>query len=192
MKNETVWDYSHIPKRTWKWFFVEDHWMDVVVGESGLEYIGTDWTCQSGGGYMGGFQTFDEFFTDKSLQDMPKKIATEIREHLEKHRKEGGASLQLIYVHEVEGFQLTGVFVHLDDTPIHVKRVRKKGKMTIFKGSIKPGKHVFSFVFVLQSANDQKKVDGEVKIEVQKGKNTAILKTSQDNDGTLSTEIVSE
>ena len=25
--------------------------MEVVLGESGLEYSGTDWTCQSGGGY---------------------------------------------------------------------------------------------------------------------------------------------
>ncbi|MHA1577459.1 MAG: hypothetical protein ACTSU3_08875, partial [Candidatus Thorarchaeota archaeon] len=146
MKDESIWDYSLIPERKWKWDFVEDHWMEVVIIESGLNYIGTDWTCQSGGGYFGGFQTFEEFLKDP-IQDMPKKIAKEIRQHIEEHRREGGATLRLDYVHEIDGFELAEVFVHLDDSPIHVKSVRNEGKCVIYDGNIKTGEHSFSFVF---------------------------------------------
>ena len=83
-------------------------------------------------------------------------------------------------------------FVHLDDNPIHVKRIQKKGEMVIFDGSIRPGKHCFSFVFVLRSVSAQKKIDGEVSITIQTGINNAILRTSQDDEGTLITEIVSD
>jgi hypothetical protein len=190
MKEETIWDYSKIPERKWKWFFVEDHWMEVVIGESGLEYIGTDWTCQSGGGYMGGFQTFDEFLNKRPIQKMPVKIAKEVREYIEKYRVEGGLTLKLIYVHEIDGFQLSEVYVNLDDTPIHIKRVQKKGRMTIYNGSIKTGKHEFSFVFVLRSENDMKKIDGKVSIKVKEGANSVILKTIKSDKGKIVTEVV--
>ena len=42
MKDNIYWDYSNVPKRKWQWFFVEDHWMDLEVDESGLTYYGTD------------------------------------------------------------------------------------------------------------------------------------------------------
>ncbi len=192
MEDITIWDYSQIPEHEWKWFFVADHWMEVAIVESGLNYFGTDWTCQSGGGYFGGLQTFDEVLTNHPLQKMPKEIANDIKEHIKKHRKEGGATLRLVYVNEVDDFQLSEAFVHLDDNPIHVKRIKKKGEMLIFDGSIKPGKHCFSFVFVLQSASDQKKIDGDVFVTVQQGANYAVVKTSQDDEGTLTTEIVSD
>ncbi|MFW9843966.1 MAG: hypothetical protein ACFFEV_05275 [Candidatus Thorarchaeota archaeon] len=192
MDDKIIWDYSKIPEKKWQWDFVEDHWMDVVVGESGLEYIGTDWTCQSGGGYMGGFQTFDEFLNDGPIQKMPRNIAKEVREHIEKYRVVGGSTLKLVYTHDLEGFQLTGVFVHLDDIPIHIKRVRRKGRMTIYNGSIKTGKHEFSFVFVLQSENDMKKVSGKATIKIRKGTNSVVLKTAQNNKGKIVTEVVQE
>jgi len=192
MNDETMWDYSGIPERKWQWFFVKDHWMDVVVIESGLNYFGTDWTCQSGGGYFGGFQTFEEFFASGPIQEMPKKIAKEVREYLEEHRREGGAKLRLVYVHEIEGFQLSGVFVHLDDSPIHVKEVNTKGEMLIYDGSISPGNHCFSFVFVLKSKDEQKKIDGEVKINIQSGENKAVLKTTEDDKGKLLTKLVED
>ena len=77
--------------------------MEVDIGESGLEYSGTDWTCQSGGGYMGGFQTFDEFLNGRAIQKMPRKISKEVREHIKKYRTEGGSTLKLIYIHDLEG-----------------------------------------------------------------------------------------
>ena len=77
---------------------------------------------------MGGFQTFDEFLKDGPIQEMPKKIAKEIREYIREHRVEGGSTLKLVYTHDLDGFHLTGVFVNLDDVPIHIKRVKKKGR----------------------------------------------------------------
>jgi len=164
--------------------------MDVIIGESGLEYVGTDWTCQSGGGYMGGFQTFDEFLKKGPIQKMPKEIAKEVREYIEKHRVEGGSTLKLVYIHEIDGFHLAEVYVHLDDVPIHIKRVQKKGRMTIFNGSIKPGKHEFSFVFVLRTESEMKKIDGKIAIKIQEGTNSVILKTTQTDKGKIVTEVV--
>jgi hypothetical protein len=166
--------------------------MDVVIGESGLEYIGTDWTCQSGGGYMGGFQTFDEFLNNGPIQKMPRKIAKAIREYIKEHRIEGGSTLNLVYTHDLDGFQLTGVFVHLDDVPIHIKRVKKKGSMTIYNGSIKTGKHEFSFVFVLETETDMKKIEGKKTIKIKSGTNSVVLKTTQDEKGKIVTEVVQE
>ena len=190
MVDETMWDYSQIPERKWTWTLEKDHWMDLVVNFSGLNYYGTDWTCQSGGGYFGGFQTFNEFFTKGPLQKMPRKISQEVREYLKEHRSEGGATLRLVYVHEIDGFQLSGVFVHLDDSPIHIKEVKTKGEILIYDGSITPGEHSFSFVFVLKSADAQKKIDGEVQIKIQGGDNQAVLKTVEDGKGNLLTELV--
>ncbi len=190
MKSRLIWDYSQIPERRWKWFFVEDHWMEVVLGESGLEYIGTDWTCQSGGGYSGGFQTYDGFLNRHPLQKMPRKITKEVRDYIKEHRVEGGSTLQFYYVHEIDGLQLSEVFVNLDDKPILIKKVQKKGKMTIYNGSIKTGIHQFSFVFVLRSDSAMKKIDGKVSVKVQEGANSVVLKTTKNDKGKIVTEVV--
>ncbi|MHA1576545.1 MAG: hypothetical protein ACTSU3_04220 [Candidatus Thorarchaeota archaeon] len=166
--------------------------MELEIGESGLEYSGTDWTCQSGGGYMGGFQTFDEFLNGRAIQKMPRKISKEVREHIKKYRIEGGSTLKLIYIHELDGYHISEVYVNLDDTPIHIKRVRKKGRMTIYNGSINPGEHEFSFVFVLRSDSNMKKIDGKESITVKAGVNSIILKTTKNNEGKIVTEIVDE
>lgn len=192
MSDESEWDYSEVPERKWTWNFVEDHWMDCIVNSSGLTYYGTDWTCQSGGGYFGGFQTFEEFFSKRPIQKMPRKTAKEVREYLIKHRKGGGSTLQLVYIHKIKGFKLTGVFVHLDDNPIHVKHVKPRAKMILFDGSITPGKHTFSFVFILASKDDQKKITGEIKITIKEGANQASLETTEDTKGKIHTRLVDE
>ncbi|MHA1906923.1 MAG: hypothetical protein ACW98Y_06490 [Candidatus Thorarchaeota archaeon] len=191
MSKDVGWDYSEIPERKWTWNFVEDHWMDCIVNPDGLTYRGTDWTCQSGGGYFGGFQTFEEFLSDRPLQKMPRKTIKEVKDYIFEHRKVGGATLRLVYVHDVQGFKLTGVFVHLDDSPIHVKRVKAEGEMLIFDGSITQGGHSFSFVFVLNSNEEMKKIDGEVRVDIQIGENHAVLKTTEDEKGKLDTRLES-
>ena len=191
MKDSIQWDYSKVPKRKWQWFFVEDHWMDLEIDETGLTYYGTDWTCQSGGGYFGGFQSFEEFFKKGPIQEMPREIAKEVQDFLKAHRKEGrGSTLLLHYAHGFEGFMLTGVFVHLDGSPIHVEEVRETGKILLYEGSIRPGEHKISFVFVLRSDESQKKVEGEVLINIQPGMNRALLKTREDASGNLLTNVL--
>lgn len=190
MTDESGWDYSQIPERKWTWFFEENHWMELVVSPSGMNYYGTDWTCQSGGGYFGGFQTFEDFFVKGSIQKMPRKIAKEVREYLKEHRSKGGATLRLVYAHEIEGFQLSGVFVHLDGSPIHIKEVKAQEEMLLYDGSITLGDHCFSFVFILRSADAMKKVNGEIQIQIQVGENHAVLKTIEDDKGNLRTKLV--
>jgi hypothetical protein len=191
MTDDIEWDYSKIPGCKWQWFFVEDHWMDLEVDESGLAYYGTDWTCQSGGRYFGGFQTFEEFFEKGPIQEMPLKVAKEVGEFLKEHRKRGNVSTLLLhYTHGFEGFVLTGVFVHIDGKPIHVKEVRETGKVLLYEGSIRPGEHKVSFVFVLRSDDSQKKTEGEVLLNVQPGVNRALLKTRDGPAGTILTTVL--
>ena len=61
--------------------------------------------------------------------------------------------------------------------------------LNMYDGSISPGEHSFSFVFVLSSTDAQKKAQGEVKIDIQPGENNAVLKTIEDESGTLSTNL---
>ncbi|MGY5872219.1 MAG: hypothetical protein RTV72_08250 [Candidatus Thorarchaeota archaeon] len=141
---------------------------------------------------MGGFQTYDEFMNGRAKQKMPRKISKEVREHIEKYRVEGGSTLELTYIHELDGFQLSEVYVQLDDIPIHIIRVRKKERMTIYNGSIKTGKHEFSFVFVLRSDSTMKKIDGSESVKVQEGANSVVIKTTKNNRGKIVTGIVQE
>ena len=64
--------------------------------------------------------------------------------------------------------------------------------MTIYNGSIMTGKHEFSFVFVLQSENDMKKIDGKTTVLIQKGANSVVLKTTQNEKGKIVTEVFQE
>ena len=121
---------------------------------------------------------------------MPGKIAKEVGEHLKEYRREGGSTLRLVYVHEVEGFLLTGVSVELNESPIHIKRVRKEGEMLLYEGSITPGNHCFGYVFVLRTKDALRKVVGEVHIKIQDGENHAVLKTIEDDEGNLLTELL--
>ena len=178
MTKDTLWDYSDIPERKWRWHFEKYHWMDVEIDMSGLTYYGEDVDCQSGGGYFGGFQTFDQFFKDGPIQEMPQEVTKEVMDFLMEHRTEGGSHLRLYYTHELEGYHLRGVYVHLDDKPIQVKLVKAENKFLIYNGSISVGSHQFSFLFVLRSESDQRKADDEVTIKIQPGKNEAYLKTT--------------
>jgi hypothetical protein len=189
MTEDTSWDYSEVPENKWTWDFVEDHWMDCIVNSDGLTYYGTDWTCQSGGGYFGGFQTFEEFLTKRPIQKMPRKIAKEIREYIEEHRKQGGSTLQLIYSYHIEGFKLTQVSFELDERPIHIKGIEEEGDLMLYDGSILRGNHTFGFHFVFQSADEMRIAKGEIKIKIKDGSNQAILKTTENQKGKLTTRL---
>jgi len=67
------------PEDTWTWDLTPNHWIDLTLTETGLSYMGTDWDCQSGGGYMAGFQTIREFLDQGPLKEMPSDIAAAIR-----------------------------------------------------------------------------------------------------------------
>ena len=71
-----LYDYSGIPEFKRKWYLTEkdDHWIELEIDERGLTYKGCDWSIQSGGYYMAGFQTFDEFLNKGPLNNMPDEI----------------------------------------------------------------------------------------------------------------------
>ncbi|MFX1475307.1 MAG: hypothetical protein ACFFCO_07520 [Promethearchaeota archaeon] len=193
-EKDTLWDYSQVPSRVWKWYLSPDgdHWMEVHIKPSGLTYIGTDWTVQSGGGYFGGFQTFDEFLRDGPIQKMPNHIAAELREHLEAHRVPGGATLRVLHLTRVDDLVLQGAYIHLDDNPITVsidETLAQKREVVFFDGSIGIGDHQLSFVLVFKSKQQGSdalwKVHGEFSFAITPGTKTLLLETIRDEDGSI-------
>ena len=71
------------PKNKWRWHLTPDHWIDLTLTGTGLSYMGTDWDCQSGGGYMAGSQSAREFLEQGPLKEMPPNIAAEVRAVIE-------------------------------------------------------------------------------------------------------------
>ena len=165
--------------------------MEAHIKSSGITYIGTDWTCQSGGGYFGGFQTFDEFLCDGPIQKMPEHVAAEIRSYLETHRVPGGAKLLLLHLNSLDGFVLQGVYVHLDDKPLIVSTdeiLAHKQEVTLFEGSIGIGDHHISLLLVFRPKAGNKvvqKVPGEFTLIVKPGEQRVRLVTLLEKDGTI-------
>ena len=65
--------------KAWTWHLTPNHWIDLTLTRDGLSYMGTDWDCQSGGGYMAGFQSVQGFLEDGPLRNMPSAIEAEVR-----------------------------------------------------------------------------------------------------------------
>ncbi|MHA2061214.1 MAG: hypothetical protein ACW963_02860 [Candidatus Sifarchaeia archaeon] len=188
----TLWDYSKVPLRTWKWYLNEsdDHWMELEIEPStGLRYIGTDWSCQSGGAYFGGFQTFDEFFRNGPINDMPEEIATELRNHLETNRVSGGSRLLMSHLNTVTDLILWRAYVHLDDKPLLISvddDSLAEREVVFFEGAIETGEHEISFLLVFKSTKNDKpsqwRVKGEFDFSVTPGTNKVQLKTFRDTE----------
>ena len=181
-----------MPQKTWNWYLYgrDDHWMDLEIEPStGLRYIGTDWSSQSGGAYFGGFQTFDEFFRDGPINNMPEKIAIELRNHLEIHRVPGGSKLILSHLNTVTDLILWRAFVHLDDKPLRIivdDDSLAEREVIFFEGAIETGKHEISFLLVFKSKKEdepsQWRVKGEFDFSVASGMNKVQLTTIRDTE----------
>jgi hypothetical protein len=167
--------------------------MDLEIESSGLRYIGTDWSCQSGGAYFGGFQTFDEFLRDGPINDMPEEIATELRNHLETNRMSGGSKLLLSHLNTVADLVLWRAFVHLDDNPIRISAddSQTEREVIFFDGFIETGNHEVSFVLIFKSKKEdedsQWSVKGEFAFSVTSSTKTVQLKTFQSQNGKIMT-----
>lgn len=175
MTGTELWDYSLVPERTWQWYLDEqgDHWIDLNVISDGLQYLGTDWTCQSGGGYFAGFQSFDEFFQKGPIKDMPEEIRIEVTEFLIAHRNPSGTGLRLVFANMTE-IPLTRAYVHLNDNPIRIQAnliVSREEEVVFFHGSLPKGEHSISFLLVFEFEENQTphlfKVDGDFTLEIQ-------------------------
>jgi len=180
-----------VPPRTWTWDLDDrdDHWIDLEIDPSGLKYIGTDWSHQAGGGYFAGFQTFNEFFRDGPINDMPEEIATELRIHLETNRVPGGSKLLLSHLNTVTDLILWRAYVHLDDKPLRISvddDSLTEREVVFFDGAIETGEHEISFLLVFKSKREdelsQWRLKGEIKFSVTSGMNNVQLKTFRDTE----------
>ena len=172
-----LFDYSVIPEFKCKWYLTdkEDHWIELEIDETGLTYKGCDWSIQSGGYYMAGFQTFDEFFNNGPINKMPKEIEIQIKEHLKTHRREGGASLILKHINQLTSLVLWRAFINLDEKTIKITTIEQMGdvpEITFYDGAILPGEHIISFILLFKEKGKTKdsdpmwKVKGEIPISI--------------------------
>lgn len=165
-----MFNYSNIRKFSRKWYLNEEqsHWIDLEVDESGLTYIGTDWSIQSGGGYIAGFQTFEEFFKKGPLNDMPRKIVEDLEQYLIMHRRKGGTWLILNHINNLKDIVLWRTFIHLDDKPIKISSIEEMGtqqEIIFYDGYIPSGKHEISFILIFKDKDRIEEEDPFWKVE---------------------------
>jgi hypothetical protein len=199
-----LFDYSGIPKFEEKWYLSEkdDHWIELKIDERGLTYVGCDYGCQSGGYYMAGFQTFDEFFNKGSIKDMPIEIETKIKEYLEAHRREGGARLVLKHFNQLKDLVLWRAFINLDEKTIKITTIEQIGEaseITFYDGAILTGEHTISFLLIFKERGKVKesdplwRIDGEIPISIDpklEPKTVIKLTTNRENpEGQIITRI---
>jgi hypothetical protein len=115
----------------WTWELEPDHAIEVTVGDAGLSYYGEDWTCQSGGGYFAGFQSFADFRRDGPLKGMPAAIAAEVLRVVDV--AEGGGH---DFVIEVDGERPDEIHASLDGRTLLVRATA-----TLFAGPLPAGDH---------------------------------------------------
>lgn len=173
-----LFDYSGIPKFEEQWYLSErdDHWIELKIDERGLTYVGCDYGCQSGGYYMAGFQTFDDFYNKGPIKDMPRDIEIKVKEHLEANRRKGGAVLILKHINNLDDLVLWRAFINLDEKTIKISTIdqmKDETEITFYEGAILPGEHTISFLLIFKEKGKIKesdplwRVDGEIPISIK-------------------------
>jgi len=114
---------------SWQWDFEANHSMEVTLGD-GLAYKGCDWASQSGGEYMAGFQSVEEFLEAGGLKKMPEDIAQEIRAEIARNPRQHRVSIRL------SGETPDQVHLELNGAPM----IFASGDL-IFSGSLPGGVH---------------------------------------------------
>ena len=202
-----IYDYSGIPEFKRKWYLTkeEDHWIDLKIDETGLTYIGCDWSVQSGGKYMAGFQTFDEFFKKGPINNMPKEIETIIKEFLNTHRRKGGACLVLKHINKLKDLVLWRAFINLDEKTIKIATIDIMGEeseIVFYDGAILPGEHTISFLLIFKEKGKIKesdplwRIDGEFSIiinsKLEQKKVINLITKQESTENQIITRIVDE
>ncbi len=202
-----LYDYSGIPEFKRKWYLTkeEDHWIDLEIDETGLRYIGCDWSIQSGGNYMAGFQTFDEFFKKGPINNMPKEIETIIKEFLNAHRRKGGACFVLNHINKLNDLVLWRAFINLDEKTVKIAtidHIGEESEIVFYDGAILPGEHTISFLLIFKERGKIKesdplwKVDGEFPIiidsKLEQKKIIKLITKQESTENQISTKIVDE
>jgi hypothetical protein len=133
-------------KLSWGWELGPNHWMSVTLRASGLRYIGSDWSLQSGGDYAGGFQSFVEFDREGGLHDMPAAVATDLAQHIAKLPR--GHPVRIA----ISGLTPAEVHYHIDDEPL----IRIADPL-LFNGAMWEGAHQISGVMIFPIAESRRR-----------------------------------
>lgn len=115
----------------WQWEIVPGHSIEVTLSDAGLSYYGEDWTCQSGGGYFAGFQSFADFRRDGPLRGMPEATAADVGRAIEAAEGRGHA-----FVIVIDGEVPEEIHASLD-----ARTVMVRDTATLFDGSLPGGEH---------------------------------------------------
>ncbi|MFX0102426.1 MAG: hypothetical protein ACFFCS_22865 [Candidatus Hodarchaeota archaeon] len=178
-------------KKSWQWHYEEDHWMDVYLNDNGLSYYGTDYTCVSGGGYTGGFQTIKEFMENGGICDMPSEIENEIREFIQKSVPDL-PNVKVIIENKAQPYNIFRIFAGMEDAA--TKFLGEKDDLNAsprichFDGGMQPG--TYSYGFAIQLMDEKGKVShdntvrGDVNFKLEK-QDIEILIRIELNNGRL-------
>lgn len=126
----------------WQWDLEPDHWIELFLTDTGLSYVGWDYTCQSGGGYTAGFQSREQFLERGPIAEMPDAIAAQVRARLELASRGHAVTIELA------GPTPDELHLQLDDQPMLLTRTTR-----LFSGSLSAGPHALSGVLLYPGAD---------------------------------------
>ena len=130
------------PTSTWTWHLTPNHWIDLSLGEMGLTYGGTDWDCQSGGGYMAGFQTLREFAEQGPINEMPPDVEAAVRAAIQ-----GLTGLHRVVI-RVAGEEPDEIHMTFRGQP-----QIKHNTSVVFDGDLAPGTYTTSGIVIFSGAD---------------------------------------
>ena len=130
------------PKTEWNWDILPGHWIDLHLGDTGLSYMGTDWNCQSGGGYMAGAQSITEFLERGGIAEMPAAVAAQVRAAIAARPSGHLVTLRVV------GARPDEAHIELDDAT----RILR-GADELFRGPLPAGEHRIAGILLYPGAD---------------------------------------
>ncbi|MCB9561626.1 MAG: hypothetical protein H6708_14565 [Kofleriaceae bacterium] len=177
------------------WDIVEDHWIDLEVSDAGLGYVGTDWTCLSGGGYTAGFQTLDGFLRDGPLPrvHMPAEVADQVRADVEA-RLAGARPSLAVTVTVAPGVRLAHASIELDGRPVLVRDFAEPpARLEVSSGTTSAGSHRIGWALLaFDAAGARARLYGDTEVEAAGAEAVAVdVVVAPGDAGLAATAIVS-
>ena len=187
----TIWDYADVPKRTWEWRDPDEarnHFM-VTVRPHGLDYHGDLRVGPYAGPYGGPYQTFEEFFRNGPQWSMPETDAESLREHLRRHRRDGGCRLQIRIVVPAD-VRAAHLQLNLDDSTFFGRKSPTDSiDVCCFDSDCSLGAHTLR-VFMYAHAIDEQPFDRRFALTLEPGPRAITITLKR--DGSTIAAIIDE
>ena len=155
------------PKAQWSWELGWRHWVELSLNDTGLTYVGHNYSCQSGGAYMAGFQSYREFEKKGPIRDMPSEVEAEVRAAIAERTRGHHVVVRISGERPDE--------IHLE---FNGESQIKRDTDVVFDGDLAPGSYKTSGILLYPGADSQGRrrmlmfsetvevVDGPVNIEI--------------------------